>query len=222
VSDDRIDELAARLFEAVRHEPAPSATRQRIAQALRSQPLPAAVQSPSWARWRYVSVTATAAAAALVAGALWWRSSSVSMDITAEALPPRASEQPAPASEPAQLLPSSLAPEVPPPQPGARVARRPATLEQELSSLQRARAALDAGHVQEALRELDRYERVLQGRQLEAEASLLRIETLARAGRSAEVAELARRFVEHNPHNPLVERARALAAASSPAEGEPP
>ncbi|HEY6816809.1 MAG TPA: tetratricopeptide repeat protein [Croceibacterium sp.] len=77
--------------------------------------------------------------------------------------------------------------------------------------MQRARAALGRGDAAAALAELDRFGRGPGWRQLAVEARLLRIEALARAGRAEEARNLARRFVEQNPNNPLVDRARTFA-----------
>ena len=101
--------------------------------------------------------------------------------------------------------------------------RPPPSLDQELASMQRARAALGRGDASVALAELDQFGRGPGWRQLAVEARLLRIEALARAGRADEARNLARRFVEQNPNNPLVDRARTFAtpAASSGVERPP-
>ncbi|HEU5077190.1 MAG TPA: tetratricopeptide repeat protein, partial [Polyangiaceae bacterium] len=93
--------------------------------------------------------------------------------------------------------------------------RAPPSLDQELASMQRARAALGRGDASAALAELDRFGRGPGWRQLAVEARLLRIEALARAGRVDEARNLARRFVEQNPNNPLVDRARTFIAPAA-------
>jgi len=45
---------------------------------------------------------------------------------------------------------------------------------------------------------------------LRAEATLLRIQALARAGNAQAASTLAQRFVEQNPDSPLVDRARSF------------
>jgi hypothetical protein len=88
----------------------------------------------------------------------------------------------------------------------------PSTLEQELALLERARAKLSAGDSAAALSELDRYAGQRGGR-LVAEATLLRLQALTRAGRAAEASRIARKFVADNPDDPLAERARSFIQA---------
>jgi hypothetical protein len=91
----------------------------------------------------------------------------------------------------------------------------PASLPDEIASLDRARTALSSGDVSGALRVLDDYDRVLRGTRLTAEATLLRIDALARSGRAAEASALAARFVEANPASALADRARAFIKTSN-------
>ena len=223
MSKDPLDERAAELFEAARQEPAPEATRLRIAAALgaRSRPAVAIVSRRSW--WPSARVTFAVAAAALAAGAmLMFRGTVDSVDISAEApTPPTAKEHTA-SQVPALASPSAAVPPVRRPALRRAPARAPATLEQELASMQRARAALGQGDASAALGELDRFDRALGWRQLAVEAGLLRIEALAQAGRALEARDLARRFVEQHPDNPLVDRARSFAAPPSPDDGAGP
>ena len=86
----------------------------------------------------------------------------------------------------------------------------PASLSDELSALKLASTALSGGDPQAALAALDRYDRVLKGQKLRAEATLIRIEALSRAGQSEAASALAQRFVAQNPGNPLVDRARSF------------
>jgi hypothetical protein len=88
----------------------------------------------------------------------------------------------------------------------------PSTLEQELALLERARAKLSAGDSAAALSELDRHASQRGGR-LVAEATLLRLQALTRAGRAAEASRIARKFVADNPDDPLAERARSFIQA---------
>ena len=80
----------------------------------------------------------------------------------------------------------------------------------ELGALKRASSALNAGDTRGALAALDQYDHVLKGTKMRAEATLLRIETLARAGQAGAASELAQRFVAQNPESPLVDRARSF------------
>ncbi len=95
--------------------------------------------------------------------------------------------------------------------PRALSAPRPAaSLSEELAILEQARAALADGSASRSLELLDRYDRALRGTRLRAEATMLRIEALAAAGRTGEAARLARKFVAENPGSPLVDRARTF------------
>ncbi len=91
----------------------------------------------------------------------------------------------------------------------------PASLPDEIAALDRARSSLSSGDVQGALRALDDYDRVLHGTRLTAEATMLRIDALARSGRAAEASALAVRFVEANPTSALADRARAFIKTSN-------
>lgn len=92
----------------------------------------------------------------------------------------------------------------------APVHSAPASLSDELSALKVASSALSAGDAKAALAALDRYDRVLKGQKLRAEATLLRLEALSQAGQAQAASALARRFVEQNPGSPLVDRARTF------------
>jgi outer membrane protein assembly factor BamD (BamD/ComL family) len=96
------------------------------------------------------------------------------------------------------------------------------TLADELETLKRAQSALDAGDARRALTTLDRYDRAAKGQRLRAEATVLRIEALSRAGQHGAAAALARRFVDQNPESPLVDRARSFIAKDPSAAGGQP
>jgi len=231
MSRDPLDERARELFAAARREPAPEAAQQRIAAALRAKRQRATAADSRSSAWRGARVWLAVAAAAAVAGAiLSLQVPADPIDITAEApvspnTQPHTTDASTAAPAPVQIPPiSSEAPPVAPGPSAKRAPVRPApSLEQELASMQRARAALGRGDASAALAELDQFGRGPGWRQLAVEARLLRIEALARAGRADEARNLARRFVEQNPNNPLVDRARTFAtpAASSGVE-EPP
>lgn len=93
---------------------------------------------------------------------------------------------------------------------GAPSKALPATLEQELGLLDEARRSLLAGNTDTALARLSHYDKVATSRRLGAEATLLRIQILAAAGRSLEASGLARAFVAKNPNSPLVDRAQGF------------
>jgi hypothetical protein len=173
---------------------------------------------------------ALAAAALVTSTLILLRQSSDAIDIAAEEPTTAASRSTPQPLEPIQPASKPQSADAPTRHGGAaqprasavlrdRAGRAPVTLADELASLQRARAALGLGDAKHALRELDHYDFVLNGRQLKAEASLLRIEALSRAGQVDVAAAQARRFVQQNPNHPLVDRARSFAAESSEAAG---
>jgi len=226
VSRDPLDQRMRDLFEAGRREPAPEATRARIAAALRTRSNEAVQATSTRTHWPVVRIALAVAAAALAAGMV----SLVGEDppvvrITAEAprppTPKASSEESTLAPAPAPAPPGPSASVRPAPAPAPRADKRPAapappSLDDELGSMQRARSALSRGDATGALAELDRFAKGPGWRQLAVEASLLRIEALARAGRNDEARNLARRFVERHPNNPLVDRARTFASPPAP------
>jgi hypothetical protein len=133
--------------------------------------------------------------------------------IVAEPLPARSSST---LSPPVPVVtPTSQAPAVasaPPPR-RAPNPLPPPSLSQELESLERVQAALDAENPDLALGLLDDYGRS-GGSRLWAEAQVLRIEALSRSGQSERARELAKDFVTSHPGNPLIDRARAFAGPS--------
>ncbi len=212
MSDAPLPELGLRLFEAARSEQPSALLRQRILRAHRERRARVAV----WQRL-YLSV----AAAVLTAGMLLLlRDGPAPVDIAAEAPPTPVSSATPPKPEPAPAPEARSTLALPRPVTVARPA--PPTLDEELTSLKRARAALSADDPAQANRELDRFDRVLRGKQLRAEATLLRIEALSHSGRSQEAAALARRFLEENPNNPSVDWVRGLVDAPPPAASSDP
>jgi hypothetical protein len=116
---------------------------------------------------------------------------------------------PAPNKAPARSKPRAPAPTTTPP---AALREPPApepSLAQDLQELMRIRSTLRGGNGSAALELLD--QRASAGGELEAEATLLRIEALASVGRRPEASELARRFVDANPNSALADRAKAFA-----------
>jgi hypothetical protein len=112
---------------------------------------------------------------------------------------------------------------VPPPRPraaGAKAAEDEgdAGLGAEVQALDRARTAMQAGRSEAALRALADYEREFATGALQHEAEVLRIETLARAGRWEEARALADGLLARHPTSPHAQRIRSLLAggASSP------
>jgi hypothetical protein len=210
---DPVDQLRARLFEAVRQEPLPGGAIERAVAAARAQVSGASSSRPS----RRTAATLWLVAAALAAGAVFFvRNGEPTSGISAE---PSSSMQrnraPQPPSNPriADAAPGATVVETAMPSAAPRVARparsAPATLTDELSSLQLASNALGAGDAHAALAALDQYDR-MKGQKMRAEATVLRIEALSRAGQPDAASVLAKRFVEQNPESPLVDRARSF------------
>jgi len=212
---DPIDQLGERLFQAARREPLPDGGMERALLLAREELAPpprkqAVLSRP--VRW-----TLFAAAAALAAGVtLFARHKEPSDRISAEpastlqhahnaqapsasAIALTAAPNPAPSTKAAPIF-SAPAP--------AHSAQ--ASLSDELGALKRASTALNAGDTSGALSALDQYDHVLKGTKMRAEATLLRIETLSRAGQAGAASELAQRFVTQNPESPLVDRARSF------------
>lgn len=92
--------------------------------------------------------------------------------------------------------------------PSAEPAAPRPSLAHDLQALMSIRSTLRAGDGAKALDLLDRRART--GGELEAEATVLRIEALASLGRRQEASELARRFVQANPNSALADRAKAF------------
>lgn len=90
------------------------------------------------------------------------------------------------------------------------------SLREELQLLGQARARLRASEALQALELLDRHARERDNRGLDAEATLLRIETYAALGRSDDASALATRFLRDNPNSALGDRARSF-IGSAPA-----
>ncbi len=236
MSDGPTRELYEELFAAARKEAAPETTRRRIAQTLASRsrlPLATTPNRRTSPRARLGLLFAAAALGAVVVMTTSRRPQDI--EIVAESPAPSWVAQETPAHDADESAPSDAATErtgppqqmpaptptppkrTPPAQPRSATTTptdRPkspgahSTLEQELGSVQQARAALSRGDAQTALAELDHFGEKFGWRQLSAESSLLRIEALTSVGRKQEAQNLARRFVEQHPNNPLVDRAR--------------
>ena len=205
-----VDEPSARLFAALRDEPVPEGAERRALLAARAEL--GRSRSATWfgrpAVWGGVVAAGALAAAILLA----LRPAAPSAGIRAEPTSAREAPlrvRPAPSAAEAPPSPVSSAPRAPAP-PTPSHAPTPVTLADELDALKGASAALNAGDAAGALRALDRYEHSLKGTQLRAEATLLRIQALSKAGQAGAASALAERFVAHNPDSPLVDRARSF------------
>jgi hypothetical protein len=118
--------------------------------------------------------------------------------------------EPAPAVEP--VVPAA-APPAAPASPAAPDARR---LAAEVALLDRARGELARGAPAASIAILDRHDAEFADGQLHAEAALLRIEAVLRAGDRARAETLAAQFHERFPGSPLARRVRSLISARQP------
>ena len=99
----------------------------------------------------------------------------------------------------------------------AREERVKDSLPKELAYLDRARRELSAGHPARALRVLDEYQGLFPSGRLGAEATVLRIESLARAGDRAGVVAAGKDFLAKHPNGPYATRVRSLMGEPRPA-----
>jgi hypothetical protein len=220
MNGDPIDELGERLFETLRREAPPEGAPDRALKAVRDDLATAASGSRFKGTWMFVVPLA-----AMLAGvALWFaHRPEPTSPISAEPAAPFG-DRPAPSAEmPRSTAAPANAEPAPPPNVKAAPAAHPApvTLADELELLKRAETALAAGDAADAFHALDRYERSVKSPRMRTEATLLRIETLSRAGRADAASALARRFVEENPESPLVDRARSFIGTNPGAGGQP-
>lgn len=217
MSRDLLDDLSARLFAAARQERPPAGAERRALEAARHA---AAAPPARGGRSKVFLLAAALSGFALVLLALS-RRERPDVSIAAERAS-SASRAPRPtmttglerptttplsATSPAESASVSAKG---PPSAGVAVRSLPTTLADELDALKIAQQALNASDARAALKALDRYDQVLKGQKLRAEATLLRIEALSLSGRREAAAELARRFTEQNPTSPLVDRARSF------------
>jgi hypothetical protein len=101
------------------------------------------------------------------------------------------------------------------PQPSAAPARSAKLLE-ELSLLDSARTALEAGDTGLAIRQLDLHDLHYLGGQLAPDAMALRIEVYARRKDTPKVGQLAATFLARYPDHPEAPRIRQLVSATNP------
>ncbi len=99
----------------------------------------------------------------------------------------------------------------------AKIAQAPAPsgasdrgkLAREVESIDRVRRSLAAGDAAAALRELGRYERLVETHVLDREATVLRIEALAQSGQAERARALFETYLEKYPGDPHAARLRA-------------
>lgn len=224
MSRDPLDDFAARLFEAARNEPTPrGAVEQAVVAASRAR---ATAEKRRATTRTWFATGVGLAVAAGVAFSLWPASPTENANITAEPAPvPPEPAKPSPAPEPTPSVSRPVSPREAPASPPSRHSASPnvaappsgaTSLADEIDTLKRAETALGSGDAKSALEALDRYENVLHGRQMRAEAALLRMDALSRSGHADQAAALAQRFVIENPGSPLVDRARSFVAQTPP------
>jgi hypothetical protein len=145
--------------------------------------------------------------------------------------PPRASDTPASldsdsndsAKRATQRVPAAAKADDPPAVPAlpssagfALPAAAPDSLAREIELLDQARRALSRGSPSDALSTLDRFTREFPRGRLSAEAFVVRLDALVRAGRRAEARALAERHLSANPSSPHAARIRTLTGIGTP------
>lgn len=201
---ERLDDIATSLFRAARAERPGSVAKARVLELA----LDRRRQSK---RRAVVAATAVLALAAGIAVFVTVSKPSNEQPLALSPEPTRAAEV---VRDPEPSAPPASAPAPLPIVTARRSAPAPSSstakpsLADEVRALESARAEIRAGNPVAALRSLDDYARNMRGGVMTAEATLLRIEALSRAGRAPEADALARRFVDANPHSALSDRAR--------------
>jgi len=207
---DPVDQFGLRLFQAAREEPIPDGAVERVLEVARAD----RVAPGRTAKWSLFW-----AAAALAAGIALFASRQEGREhISAEPSSTLIHDQHIAAPSAPVLAPkpvtSTVASATPTSNANANslapVHSAPVSLSDELDTLKIASSSLAAGDTASALAALDRYDHVLRGKKLRAEATLLRIEALSRSGQVGAASALAQQFVDKNPESPLVDRARSF------------
>lgn len=217
MTPDPLDKLSAQLFAAAREEAPPEGAEERAVLAIKRE-----LSGQSRARVvplfgspvRRLLMVALLASVAIAVGVALTRDGEQQASIRPEKLLP---EAPAPKVERAigttlesAPAPRPAVPAVRPVTGQVRPRAMPPSMQDELLALKEAQTALSSSDAPAALRALDRYDHVLKGKMLRAEASVLRIEALALGGQSDAASALATRFVEENPSSPSVDRVRTF------------
>jgi len=137
--------------------------------------------------------------------------------VAAPAAPPIAETPPAteaPTIAPTEALPTG-APSTIPSSP-SRAGGNSSVLRAELAALDAVRSTMVA-NPQGALTFLDAYFRAFPHGRLRIEAEVLRIDSLAKAGRTDEARKSAKDFLQHHPNSLLAARVQAYAGRDRPA-----
>ncbi|HMJ12586.1 MAG TPA: hypothetical protein VK524_14275 [Polyangiaceae bacterium] len=102
-------------------------------------------------------------------------------------------------------------------QPAPSASEKTDTLSPEIAVLDEARKQLLNGDSAHALQQLETYRTRFATGRLTSEATVLRVEALARSGQRESAERLGRSFIAANPNDPLVDRVRAILKQHAPA-----
>jgi hypothetical protein len=175
--------------------------------------------------WVTVGVLGLALTGAIVGTQVWKTGPSPQPAPAVRASAPEPAVESAPAAPvlPLAAQPAASALAVPRPESSAmpagrrlRTASPPADVREQTSLVDAARDAVASGAADKALALLRQYQDKYPGGIFRPEAAALKIEALARLGRSAEVHALANRFVAEYGDGPLTDRVRRVAGSTSP------
>ncbi|WP_438022938.1 hypothetical protein [Sorangium sp. So ce233] len=171
-----------------------------------------------------IALSTVGALAGIPAGYLAWRGSQApppaAVDRFAGSLPgPIARAMPQAAPAPVEVAAEQTAAPAPARSPRAAAATKPgakaipasaesAALQAELNALDAARSTLSSGNAQGALSLLDAYTREHPRGRLSLEAEVLRIDALAKSGRTDAAAQRAEAFLRRHPNSVLASRVR--------------
>ena len=230
---DEGDALEARVLGSARGDRAPDRVRERVL-ALGVAGAASAASAAAGATATTVHAAGAAGSLGVAKWALVMLVAGGAAAVTAKLVTQRTGESVPTRSAPVTALPAGTAPTVdrmpvtPPPSPwvtatpplsassSAPRARPPAPhaprseLVEELALLDGARAALDSGDTDLAVRQLDRHDLDYVHGQLGPDALALRIDVYARRGDDAKVAELSRSFLARYPDHPQAPRVQVF------------
>lgn len=166
----------------------------------------------SWAalaKWLTIGAFAVGATTAGVTAMVRHRAAAVAAPAPPAPVTPVATQPTTPLVAPPPVVD---VPDSPPPTHRAQHVAAPAasSIVQQIAALDRARGALEQGDAARARKLVDAYETDYPGGALVQEAELLRIESLAHDGKSAEATHAGKRFLAAYPNSPHDARVRAL------------
>jgi hypothetical protein len=167
--------------------------------------------------WIYAGVLVFGVAGVMVGTRVWM--STATSPAASPAAAPRVVPAPPPAATPAAppavvAVPAEAEPLAPEPTPATRrhvAGIKPGDLRDQIAMVDAARAAVKAGAGDHALEILRRYHDRYPTGSFRPEAAALRIEALAKLGRTAEAQSLAERFIAEHGSSPLADRVARVA-----------